>query len=78
MSNKVILNEEEYIDEAIKDGKVCPMVKDEVETNPKIRGEYIIQKTVKFLLKDRFSTSCPAKNLFNIITNNISKNNSQQ
>lgn len=78
MSNKVILNEEEYIDEAIKDGKVCPMVKDEVETNTKIRGEYLIQKTVKFLLKDRFSNNCPAKNLFNIISNNISKNDSQQ
>lgn len=74
----MILNEEEYIDEAIKDGKVCPMVKDEVETNPKIRGEYIIQKTVKFLLKDRFCNNCAPDSLFNIISNKISKNDSNQ
>ncbi|MEW6653610.1 MAG: hypothetical protein AB1394_09095 [Bacteroidota bacterium] len=78
MSSKMTLNDEEYIDEAIKDGKVCPLVKEEVETNPKIRVEYIIQKTVKFLLKDRFSSSCIPNSLFNIISNNNSKRDSQQ
>lgn len=67
----MILDEQEYIDEAIKDGKVCPMVKEEVETNPKIRGEYIIQKSIKFLLKDRFSSNCTPVKLFNIINNKI-------
>ncbi|KAF0151583.1 MAG: hypothetical protein FD143_1716 [Ignavibacteria bacterium] len=72
----MILNDEEYIDEAIKDGKVCPMVKEEVETNPKIRGAYMIQKTVKLLLKDRFSSKYIPISLFNIISNKISNRDS--
>ena len=67
----MILDEQEYIDEAIKDGKICPMVKEEVETNPKIRGEYLIQKSIKYLLKDRFSSNCAPVKLFNIINNKI-------
>ncbi|MDF1611941.1 MAG: hypothetical protein AB1695_08835 [Stygiobacter sp.] len=62
----------EYIDEALTDQKVCPMIMEDIQTDPIISKEYHVQKTVKQLLKTRFVQNCPTKKLFKIIYNKIS------
>lgn len=61
----------EYIDEALTDQKVCPMILEDIQTDPIISKEYHVQKTVKQLLKERFAKNCPSKKLFKIIQEKI-------
>ncbi|MCX7876444.1 MAG: hypothetical protein N2321_09805 [Melioribacteraceae bacterium] len=62
----------EYIDEALSDQKVCPLIIEDIQTDPIISKEYYVQKTVKQLLKTRFVKPCPAKKLFEVIQTKIS------
>lgn len=61
----------EYIDEALTDQKVCPLILEDIQTDPIVSKEYHVQKTVKQLLKERFVKNCPTKKLFRIIQNKI-------
>lgn len=62
----------EYVDEALKDTKVCPMIMEDIQADPVISKEFIVQKTIKQLLRERFTKECISKKLFNIIQNKLS------
>lgn len=69
----MILDLNEYLDEALKDTKVCPLIIVDIQADPVISREYYIQKSIKQLLKARFICPKPKEELTIKILNNISK-----
>ena len=67
----MVKNIPEYLDEALKDTKVCPLIIVDIQADPVIRKEFNIQKSIKNLLKTRFTSPQPPKNLSIKILNNL-------
>ena len=66
----MVKNIPEYLDEALKDTKVCPMIIVDIQADPVIRKEFHIQKSIKNLLKSRFTNPpLPKKFSLNILNN---------
>lgn len=59
-----------YLDEALKDTKVCPLIVVDIEADPVIRREFIIQKSIKQLLKLRFTELLPSGKITLTVLNN--------
>jgi hypothetical protein len=59
-----------YLDEALKDSKVCPLIVVDIQEDPIIRKEFHIQKSIKQLLKERFKELLPCKQITLKILNN--------
>ncbi len=70
----MINNIPEYLDEALKDTKVCPLIIIDIQADPFIRKEFHIQKSIKNLLKNRFTApQLPQKLTIKILNNLTSK-----
>ena len=67
----MVKNIPEYLDEALKDTKVCPLIIVDIQADPLIRKEFHIQKSIKNLLKTRFTNLNPPQNLNIKILNNL-------
>jgi hypothetical protein len=67
----MVKNIPEYLDEALKDTKVCPLIVVDIQADPVIRKEFHIQKSIKSLLKTRFTSPHSPKKLTIKILNNL-------
>ena len=67
----MVKNIPEYLDEALKDTKVCPLIIVDIQADPVISKEFHIQKSIKDLLKTRFTNLNPPQNLNIKILNNL-------
>lgn len=67
----MVKNLPEYLDEALKDTKVCPMIIEDIQADPVIRREFHIQKSIKNLLRMRFTNLPSPKKLPLKVLNNF-------